>query len=650
MKLNKPFLPVVILLGIALFATGNIIKAQEISKYDLEQRAHHHFDNHRYIKAAEDFELLHTMFPKDAKYSYFMGRSYLHSNMNSEQAVELLKYAATRNYGNDAYFYLGLAYHYTYRFEDAALAFVTFRKSASEARQKKYNIDYWIAVTNYARQSVDIVQNLKIENLKTVPATSLINEMEGNFKGKYIHVPDDLRSKWDREKNLNYLMFLPDDLENNDYLFFTSQSNKGKSGEDIYWVKRINDQEFSMPEPLPGSVNTSYDDAYPFYDKSTSTLYFSSKGHNTSGGYDIFKVQYDREKKEWGIPEKLDFPINSVHDDFMFCFSGDHNSFIFYTNRNSQLNEYEVFTIEYPFTGEYLTAHNREEVITYALLSPASITLNDEMESPVEQQPEMLAVYNVPRQTSGQETDTDEYSQLIIEALGLQSQSDSLGLVVKQMRSDAQNEHDYRKKQELVAGITTLEQESKRMQRMADEKFSLAEQLKSLNNSGLIAVKAETREPEPDQSGITLYTYDTDTEVQMAASVNSTVYDQGMEAAKQAVAETGTNFTILASSPYSDMNPIPVAVIPANLTYKIQLGAFSSQVPENTFGGLAPLSKEIQNTGTKYYVGTFSSIQEAREALDKVKEYGYPDAFLVSFYINKKISIQKAREIEFTKK
>jgi len=93
-----------------------------------------------------------------------------------------------------------------------------------------------------------------------------------------------------------------------------------------------------------------------------------------------------------------------------------------------------------------------------------------------------------------------------------------------------------------------------------------------------------------------------------------------------------------------------MASISEGLTYRIQLGAYSNEIPENTFGGLTPVSKEASASNTKYYVGAFNSIKEAREALGKVKEYGYPDAFLVSFFNSQKISVQKAREIEFAER
>jgi len=644
---------ILLAVGIVFGSYNTPAMAQEISKYDLEQRAVHHFENHRYDKAAADFELLYTMFPKDARYSYYLGRSYLHSNKNINRSAELLKYAATRNYGDDTYFFLGRAYHTIYKFEDAALAFITFQKTASENKQKKYDIEYWISVTDNARQSVLVAQNLRVENLTTVPASSIESVFQGDFNGKFINVPEELRSETDREANYQCLMFLPDDLNDGDFLFYTSQSNKAKQGEEIYWVQRLNKKEYSIPEPLPNTINTVYDDAFPFYEKSTSTLYFSSKGHNTSGGYDIFKSQYDNQKKVWSIPEKLDFPINSVCNDFMFSVTADRSAVIFLTDRNSGFREYEAYRIQYPFTGEYLSIQNYDEIVTYALLSPASITLDEEGTSQSNKQDVILLASNqeapMPVQKINQ---SDEYSQLISQALELQSQSDSLKSIVQGMRLTAQNEHDFQKKQDIVANLTTLDQESKRVQRMADNKFAIAEQLRSKDQSGLLAVRASDPVYGQAHSGITLYKYETGTNTLPSTPISTefSAYNEGVQAAKEVVEEVNLAFNILTASPYSEGNPIPFASIPSGLVYKIQLGSYSNSIPENTFGGLIPVSKENADSNTKYYVGEFASIKEAREALEKVKEYGYPDAFLVSFFDARKISVQEAREIEFAER
>jgi hypothetical protein len=113
--------------------------------------------------------------------------------------------------------------------------------------------------------------------------------------------------------------------------------------------------------------------------------------------------------------------------------------------------------------------------------------------------------------------------------------------------------------------------------------------------------------------------------------------------------QVADDFKILPSSPYSRLNPIPANInLPDGLVFRIQLGAFSKQVSDDTFKGLYPVSYQIVNGKIKYYTGFFYSSESAGKALKDVREYGFSDSFLVSFYNGKIISVEKAREIEYS--
>jgi outer membrane protein OmpA-like peptidoglycan-associated protein len=45
------------------------------------------------------------------------------------------------------------------------------------------------------------------------------------------------------------------------------------------------------------------------------TIYFSSMGHSTMGGFDVFKAVYDYDLGKWGEPENVGYPINSADND-----------------------------------------------------------------------------------------------------------------------------------------------------------------------------------------------------------------------------------------------------------------------------------------------------------------------------------------------
>jgi hypothetical protein len=108
-------------------------------------------------------------------------------------------------------------------------------------------------------------------------------------------------------------------------------------------------------------------------------------------------------------------------------------------------------------------------------------------------------------------------------------------------------------------------------------------------------------------------------------------------------------FEILNSSPYNESNPIPADIsLPDGLIFRIQLGVYSKPVSFNTFGGMYPVSCEETKGLIKYYTGIFGTSEKANRALEKVREYGFSDSFIVPFYNGRKITIEKAKEIEYT--
>jgi len=111
-----------------------------------------------------------------------------------------------------------------------------------------------------------------------------------------------------------------------------------------------------------------------------------------------------------------------------------------------------------------------------------------------------------------------------------------------------------------------------------------------------------------------------------------------------------TEFAILSKSPYTASNPVPVdEPLPDGVAYKIQLGAFSKALPVNAFRGLTPLSGEkLPNGITKYYVGLFRYFSDAEDALRKVHQYGFKDAYIVAFFNRLTINTNRARQLEST--
>ena len=89
-------------------------------------------------------------------------------------------------------------------------------------------------------------------------------------------------------------------------------------------------------------------------------------------------------------------------------------------------------------------------------------------------------------------------------------------------------------------------------------------------------------------------------------------------------------------------------MLPSGAFYRIQLGAFGTEVDPDAFLGLSPITGEkVEGRGVvKYFAGKFSKYDDASSALPRVRSIGYEDAFIVSWYDGSVVSTQKAKQLE----
>ncbi|HMP29675.1 MAG TPA: OmpA family protein, partial [Saprospiraceae bacterium] len=102
-------------------------------------------------------------------------------------------------------------------------------------------------------------------------------------------------------------------VENDSVLIFSSLSEGGQNGYDLWYSDRF-DGAWSEPYPMPSNINTQGNEYFPTSDG--DTLYFSSDFHPGQGGLDIFKTWLADGK--WVNPQRLESPINSSFDDYSY--------------------------------------------------------------------------------------------------------------------------------------------------------------------------------------------------------------------------------------------------------------------------------------------------------------------------------------------
>ena len=107
-------------------------------------------------------------------------------------------------------------------------------------------------------------------------------------------------------------------------LYFSSNRRGGKGGVDLYRVPIDNSGRFGRPINLGSTINTPGDELFPHV-SANGKLYFSSDGHPSIGGLDLFVAS--RNENEIVI-EHLGLPINSIGDDFAISFSDSTQGYI----------------------------------------------------------------------------------------------------------------------------------------------------------------------------------------------------------------------------------------------------------------------------------------------------------------------------------
>ena len=112
----------------------------------------------------------------------------------------------------------------------------------------------------------------------------------------------------------------------NDGLVFQTQrgdkviySQKKNDRYDLYTRNKLTDDTWSEANRLPEAVNTAADENYPFLLSDGVTLYFSSTGDESLGGYDIFVTRYNLNSGTYLTAENVGMPFNSPFNDYLLA-------------------------------------------------------------------------------------------------------------------------------------------------------------------------------------------------------------------------------------------------------------------------------------------------------------------------------------------
>ncbi len=128
-------------------------------------------------------------------------------------------------------------------------------------------------------------------------------------------------------------------------LYFTSDRDGGFGGLDIYVSEKLRNGIWGPPRNLGDAINTKYNEEGPYILPDENTLYFSSKGHENMGGYDIFR-SHKTEFGTWTKAENVGYPINTIGNDVFYMPTADGQRAYYSCEKNPDESDSDIFLIK----------------------------------------------------------------------------------------------------------------------------------------------------------------------------------------------------------------------------------------------------------------------------------------------------------------
>lgn len=582
------------------------------TEQQVEQEAFTFFDGENFKNALPLYQELINVYPQDPEYNYYLGVCQVEENQNVREAIQHLKIASTKNVNVSVPYYLGRAFHMNYEFNSAIRY---YRKFKEYYKKKSVGIDRLIEMCQNGLPLVNSYYVIDVKKKKVVDRNEFFRyyDIEG-FEDRLSKKDKSLKSRYDGEGDKDVACL----SNKGQYIYFSSYGKNKKTGRDLYRAKRLRNGGWGEWEELT-SLNSPYDEVYPFMSGDGRTLYFCSQGHSSMGGFDIFRSIYNEISDTWTEPQNLGFPINSTSNDLFFATDLNDEYASFASSRDNGKDDVTIYKIK-------LSDYSEQKVVMSPNLlfgiSKLNITTDDvdkkffqkgdeEPSYSVKFNKKDFPYFNFPVTSeliyhSLNEFKSNEAREVFIEAKNDQFNSDSLigstDELRKQLNGLEGTSHDA-----LVGTISKLEQKSFELSKQAESKLIKAQSQEAdfLNKNTIGVVKTDIIVPSGNGE---------------------------LEESSENISSTRVSSDVEITS-----------VSESGYVYHFQVGVFSNKAEPSFFSGLSDVKEEIVGNGKlyKYLVGKYSTFASAKKEIPEVRQL-FPNTFIVAYKDGVKASLSVA--------
>jgi len=215
-------------------------------------------------------------------------------------------------------------------------------------------------------------------------------------------------------------------------LYFASDRDGGEGATDIYVARRAADGSWSAPRNLGPGINTPCDELSPFVSGDGRWLYFSSSGHATVGGYDLFRARIIADGV--GKAENLGKPINTPADEIFPSApaDADPDTLLYYSSNQTGSDGFDIYLLhrlKRPGVASPTALRNSQVTLTGVVRGPDG--------RPVPEARVTIETITPPKQTDSTLTDPDGRYRLPVrpgEEYYLDARSDSIIFIGERVR------------------------------------------------------------------------------------------------------------------------------------------------------------------------------------------------------------------------
>lgn len=408
------------------------------------------------------------------------------------------------------------------------------------------------------------------------------------------------------------------------YLYFASERPGGLGERDLYVSEKVNG-DWGPAVNLGPSINTKYNEDAPFIHPDGITLFFSSEGHKSIGGYDI--MYSIKKENSWVEPMSMGIPLNTTEDDRYYVINAKGDVGYFSSNRGGAggKGQQDIYMVTPGILGE-------KPVL--ALLK-GSVYIDDKptearIEIVKKETNEVIGPYYANSKTG-------KYLMAITPGSGYKVK------ITVQGMDPIEEEIDVEKLQKFVEikkdfYLYTAEFENKKNQ------VSVKSILDSLMNT---TASVDNFKNDAKVNNVT----DANTNVTPTEPIKTTVTPCGGSPIPDFSEIKGKSLNDAAV--YNKLMSLGGNMCAEGLVFKVQIAAYRN--PENykynhlkQFG--APEIVNYPDGITRFTQLSFSTLKEAEVARQKIIGKGQKDAWLVAFIDGKRFTLEELIMVNFNGK